>query len=269
MNKTVQYPFKITVFRSAFDFKWDKSFSFSGERHDFCELVCVFSGKVEITEDEKIYVLSAGDMICHAPLEFHRIRSYGDTEPHVTVISFEHEGELPETLYAAPFSLSADQLEEYSQIFQKLHKWFNAEAGVSDRLGAESCLSLSSFILRLGSMQAPLKTSAVSTRAQEYQKIVKIMQGAVYENLTLSDIARRAAVSVSTVKSLFYDFLSISPIKYYSLLQIDESKKLLAEGESINNISDKLCFSSPNYFCSFFKRLVGITPSKFKKEQEF
>lgn len=265
MKKEISYPFKITAFHSAFDFKWDKTFNFAGERHGFWEIVAVCGGKVEITEDEKIYVLSAGDMICHAPLEFHRIRSYGDTEPHVLVISFEHEGTLPEKLADGPFSLSADELSSYTHLFKRIYEWFNVETEGDEYLGAATGYALSDFILRLSSAHTPFKAVNVSGRAREYQQIVKIMQNAVYDNLTLSDIARRAAVSVSTVKSLFFTFLGISPIKYYSLIQIDEAKRLLSDGYSINETSEKMNFSSPNYFCSFFKRIVGCTPSRYKK----
>ncbi len=267
MKKTVQYPFRITAFHSSFDFKWDKTFSFAGERHGFWEIVAVCSGKVEITEDEKIYVLSAGDMICHAPTEFHRIRSYGDTEPHVLVVSFEHEGVLPEKLSDGPFTLSPNELAEYSLIFKRLYEWFNGETDSSEGYGAAIGFALSDFILRLSSAHTPFKAVNVSGRAREYQQIVKIMQSTVYDNLSLSDIAKRAAVSVSTVKSLFFTFLGISPIKYYSLIQIDEAKKLLSEGASVCEISEKMNFSSPNYFCSFFKRIVGCTPSKYKKAE--
>lgn len=267
MKKTIRYPFYITAFQSAFDFKWDKTFSFAGERHGFWEIVAVCGGKVEITEDEKIYVLSAGDMICHAPLEFHRIRSYGDTEPHVLVISFEHEGALPEKLADGPFTLSADELSRYTHLFKKLHEWFNGETDSGQDLGAAVGYSLSDFILSLCSAHTPSKAVNVSGRAREYQQIVKIMQSAVYDNLSLSDIARRATVSVSTVKSLFFTFLGISPIKYYSLIQIDEAKRLLSDGLSVNEVSEKMNFSSPNYFCSFFRRMVGCTPSKYKKTE--
>jgi AraC-like DNA-binding protein len=85
--------------------------------------------------------------------------------------------------------------------------------------------------------------------------------------VTLSDIAKRSAVSISTVKPLFFNFLGVSPIKYYSLLQIDEAKRLLNEGLTVSEISEKMNFSSPNYFCSFFKRMAGCTPSKYRKTE--
>ena len=264
MRKTVVYPFNITAFCSAFDFRWEKSFSFAGEQHNFWEIVCVIDGTVEITEDENIYVLSSGDMICHAPSEFHRIKSYGGTEPHVIVLSFTHRGEIPKGLSNGTFSLSADELSEYTHIFKNIHRWFNHGAEDTPLLSAESTLRLSAFLLHLSERTPSVKTTSVSRRAEEYQRIVKIMQSGIYENLTLSDIAQRSAVSVSTVKTLFLTFLGISPIKYYSLLQIEEAKRLLNADISIYEIADKMNFSSPNYFCSFFKRICGISPSRYR-----
>ena len=252
-------------FCSAFDFEWNKSFSFDGERHDFWEIVCVLKGRVEAIEDEKIYILSAGDMIFHAPSEFHRIRSYDNTEPHVLVTSFEHEGELPINLSNGVFSLSMDELSGYSGIFSKIYKWFSEKEDDCELLGAEIGASLSAFIIKLSRYYSPKNIPSSNRRSKEYKRIVEIMQGAIYDNLTLNDIASRAAVSKSTVKSLFLSLSNISPMKYYSLLQIEKAKELLSEGVSVAAISERMNFSSPNYFCSFFKKYVGIPPIKYKK----
>ena len=208
MRKIIKYPFTVTSFRSAFDFKWGESFTFDGERHDFWEIVCVLKGRVEAIEDEKIYILSAGDMICHAPSEFHRIRSYDNTEPHVLVISFEHDGELPISISDGVFSLSIDELNEYRKIFSKIYKWFSDDEE-SELSGAEIGASLSAFIIKISTDYSPKNIPSNDRRAKEYQRIVEIMQDSVNDNLTLNDIASRAAVSKSTVKSLF---LSLSTL---------------------------------------------------------
>ena len=90
--------FEIVGFCTAFRFEWNESFVFNGERHHVWEIVYLDSGKVEVTEDEKIYTLESGNIILHAPMEFHRIRSAYGTSPSGYVISFEALGELPEQL---------------------------------------------------------------------------------------------------------------------------------------------------------------------------
>ena len=263
MKKEIHHPFLIRTLRSAYDFRWDASFRFAGERHDFWEFVCVLDGMVEVVEDEKVYLLSSGEMICHASGEFHRIRSFGNTAPHVLVLSFQHEGEIPAKLADGLFLLSSDERNEYQAIFSRAKAWFSDCVPNDQLAGAEAAAALTSFLCRLATTHDPHNTQSHSDRAREYRRIVEIMQDAVCENLSLAEIAARAAVSASTVKALFAAFSSISPIKYYSQLQIEHAKKLLWEGVSIAEIADRMRFSSPNYFSSFFKRLHGASPRDY------
>ena len=57
-------------------------------------------------------------------------------------------------------------------------------------------------------------------------------------------------------------------MKYFLLMKFEKAKELLLIGEQIGNISDKLAFSSQNYFCYAFKREFGMTPFEFKKQFE-
>jgi YesN/AraC family two-component response regulator len=55
-------------------------------------------------------------------------------------------------------------------------------------------------------------------------------------------------------------------MEYYAELKNKTAKKLLRENElSIKEISEKLCFDTPNYFSKTFKKLNGLTPTQYKK----
>ena len=102
----ISYPFQILRFRSAHDYKWDSLYAFPGESHNFWEFIYVADGNIEVVEDQKIYTLSSGNFICHAPMEFHRIRNIAATQAHVLITSFEHTGALPQILANGIFQLS-------------------------------------------------------------------------------------------------------------------------------------------------------------------
>ena len=115
---SIENDFDIVGFYTAFKFSWDETFAFNGENHNFWEIVFVESGTVEITEDENTYTLSEGNLIFHAPMEFHRIRSSLGSAPKVFVSSFKISGELPEVIKAGVFTLSPPQrqlLEEFQR----------------------------------------------------------------------------------------------------------------------------------------------------------
>jgi two-component system response regulator YesN len=55
-------------------------------------------------------------------------------------------------------------------------------------------------------------------------------------------------------------------MEYYLELKIKTAKKLLKENElSIKEISEKLAFDTPNYFSKTFKKIVGFTPTEYRK----
>ena len=90
--------FEVTGFWTAYDFAWKDDFKFKGESHEAWEIVMVKNGKVEVTEDDKIYTLEQNNIVLHAPMEFHRIASAEGTSPKLHVMTFTAQGRLPEEL---------------------------------------------------------------------------------------------------------------------------------------------------------------------------
>ena len=87
-KKFIERKFTVTAFFSSLNFSWNKDFVFNGESHEMWEIVYILSGKVEVTENEKIYLLEKNNMIIHAPWEFHRIKSADGTSPSLRVTRF-------------------------------------------------------------------------------------------------------------------------------------------------------------------------------------
>ena len=62
------------------------------------------------------------------------------------------------------------------------------------------------------------------------------------------------------------DYLATKLHREYSAQKIERAKELLVYGElSLNEIADKLNYSSAAYLSSQFKSVTGLTPSYFKK----
>lgn len=255
----VKKEFEIEGFYSAFNFCWNDSFVFSGERHDFWEIVFIESGEVEITEDENIYTVGAGKIIFHAPMEFHRIKSSGGSCPSGCVISFSSSGQIPKRLMDGVFSLGYDEIEEYERISELAVTFINSPS--EKDAGAEAVMLLSAFILRLASRPRADSLSATQS-ASEYRRVVSYMIKNSEKNLTVSDIARQTSVSVSYIKLLFSTFAGVSPKSFFNGLRIRRASELLASGLSVTEVANAMCFSSPSYFCSFYKKHTGMPPAK-------
>lgn len=261
--RDIEPKFRITGVGCTFDRVFPKDFDFQGESHPFVEIVYLSSGNVQITEDEKVYLLGSGDMIIHAPMEFHRIKSYAETQPHVINISVKFSGEMPSEFYEGVFHLNERQHDEFMKCFVKAYdfvtKGENSIDGqlVSDRLGA--------FLLGLCGLSTERNVLLTDASALLYKKLVRDMQETVYVGISLEKLASQNYISVSYVKKLFRMYANETPKKFYDALRINEATSLLKRGVSITEISEKMNFSSPNFFTVFFKKHMGITPSEYKK----
>jgi AraC-like DNA-binding protein len=226
------------------------------------EIVFIRSGRVEVTENEKIYQLEKNNMIIHAPWEFHRIKSIDGTSPTLYVMSFFAEGRLPAKLNEGVFVLNTEQALQYSSIFERIDSFLNSEKA-SSYAGQNAADGLSAFLIEM-SGENVTTFSDTSATATEYRKLVLVMSSAVCDNKNISDFARECGDSVSYIKQLFKKYAGISPKAYYNNLRINYASKLLNEGKSVKEIAEQMNFSSSNYLSAFFKKNTGKTPLSCK-----
>ena len=92
------------------------------------------------------------------------------------------------------------------------------------------------------------------------------MEDALYENLSIQEIAMRNKISVSTIKVLFQTYAGIPPKKYYSDMRGIEALRLLEEGMEISQIAEKMNYSSVNYLSATFKKQFGLPPGQFRSK---
>lgn len=73
----------------------------------------------------------------------------------------------------------------------------------------------------------------------------------------------------SSLSKLFSEVTNTTIEKYLIAQKIERAKELLVYGElSLNEIADKLNYSSAAYLSAQFKSITGLTPSHFKKIKE-
>lgn len=265
-------PMVISNLYSAFDLFLSESFYFAGESHEFHEVVYVLSGNVIVTEDERIYHLTKGNLIIHAPWEFHRIST--NQSARIMVFTFTAKGLFPQTLYDSFFDLSPEMRETFNQLFKEIrsfiHDYTTEEDMNSDEyinLAMEISSALPSFLFSLIRTHTPNSATSVHLGSEaEYKRIVETMQQSVNENLSLEEIAALNHISVSYIKHLFQRYAGIGAKKYYDTLRLNEITRLLKHGMRVSDIAQQLKFSSPEYMSFFFKKHMGIPPGAWQSK---
>ena len=90
---------------------------------------------------------------------------------------------------------------------------------------------------------------------QKMQKACMLMRENIYENFTPEDIAKSINMSYSSFRKAFKKYAGIAPHQYMLQLKISKIKELLDSTEmSVQDISSKLSFESPDYFSYFSER---------------
>ncbi|MBQ9805705.1 MAG: helix-turn-helix domain-containing protein [Clostridia bacterium] len=261
--KPIEKKFEIDGFYTAFRFEWNDHFVFNGERHSAWEIVYIDSGNVEVTEDEKVYTLERGNMILHAPMEFHRIRSANGTSPSGFIMSFIASGELPEMLKNGIFVVDHEQAQQYVGIIKRIMAFLGESTGTF--AGQEAAARLSVFLIGLANEADTTERLSRTQSAVEYRNAISEMTARIYENCSLSDLAHACNISISYLKLLFKTYAGIAPKQYYANLRTQYAAELLRQGVSSAEIANRMNFSSPSYFSAFFKKQTGISPSEYQK----
>jgi len=82
----------------------------------------------------------------------------------------------------------------------------------------------------------------------------------------MSELANRAGLSESTFRARFRKAMHEAPHHYVQRCRLDLARELLSDPNlRIKEIAKQLQFSNEDYFARFFRKLTGVSPTKFRK----
>lgn len=269
--------FNITTFYSAFERVCDDEYFFQGEVHDFWEFVYVAGGSACIVADDRIIMLEENQLIFHKPMEFHSIRTSKDKTTELFIMSFSTEGDFMNSFDGGVFYLSSSQRRELKRVtdFIKENREYSEKEflptvyleGIFKNYKKARLLKnmTENFILLL-SETTPTETNLVkNTETEIYTDALNKIEEGIHEKLTIKMLAKRCNVSVAYIKKVFSKYSGLGIHEYILKNKLLLAKQLLYDGQSVTEVSEKLGFSSQNYFSTVFKRIMGLSPTEYKR----
>jgi len=95
--------------------------------------------------------------------------------------------------------------------------------------------------------------------------VIEYMRSRISEPVRLEEFAREAGLSVSHFSELFREQVHQSPLSYFTQLKIRTACRLLdLSGKSIKVVAMETGYSDPYYFSRVFKKVMGISPEKYR-----
>ena len=277
LNRPIQVDRVVTVHY----FEYSSDYYFEGERHDFWEFLYVDKGELDVLAGDRQLRLSRGQLIFHAPGEFHALRATGTSAPNLVVVSFYCSGPdmsrfvgRVDTAGDPERALMARIVEEGAAAFSTplddptttaMERSPDAPFGAEQLLGA-AIEGLLISLLRRDGAAAPPPASLIRTRGREelFDKVTDYLHANLGRSLTLDEVCRDNLVGRSRLQQIFREHTGGGAMEYFGRLKISRAKEMIREGSrNFTEIASALGYQSIYYFSRHFKKVTGMTPSEY------
>lgn len=239
---------------------------------DYGMLIYCTGGKGWYKIEEKTYEIKENQYIVIPP---NIPYSFGadDSDPW-TIYWIHFKGALTEQFipksHAPKNILPGDysRLQDRLDLFEEIYNSFSMGYTLENMIYASMCLYqfLASFLYldQYRSINLPTHKEylLLSARAVHY------MQENIHQNLSLEQIASYFKYSTSHFCTLFQKETGVSPINYFIRLKMQKACQYLEmTNRKINEVAASLGFEEPAYFTKMFTKMIGITPSQYRKRE--
>lgn len=270
-------PLPIQELYSVHYFEYTSNYAFAGESHDFWEFLYVDKGLVRVTAGDTVHDLLQGQIVFHAPGEFHALSAVG-VAPDLVVVSFQCDSPhmdffrgLVTFVGESERSLLARIVEESGTAFSTplndpstttLQRRAQAPFGGEALLAA----ALEELLIRLIRRQSTPAIQIFPCRTEDdnLNRVLRYMEQRVEQNLTLEQICRDNLIGRSQLQKLFHSHTGGGVMEYFSWLKIQTARRMIREGRlNFTQIATRLSFQSVHYFSRRFRQITGMSPSEY------
>ena len=262
-------------------FEFEKDFVSSGESHDFWEFVYIDKGEAIVTAGKQKLILKQGEGYFHKPNEFHQLSANSVTALNVFIVSFVCNAKSMDFFKSKKIKVQQKWKGFITAIIEEGRKTFDLPFNNPDLkgltlrenavIGGQQMIRtyLEQFLISvLRSETKEAETRIFPTRETMENhlvcEIIKIIEGALYTQLSATDICEKLSYSKAYLSKIFKAYCGYSMGEYLILLKIEKAKQLIREKEfNFTQISDMLAFSNPLYFSRVFRRVTGMSPREY------
>lgn len=124
----------------------------------------------------------------------------------------------------------------------------------------------SEFLSRIRGLVEVIKKYELHQFESIVRKTCQYITDHIEEDINLELVANEVHVSKDYLGKLFKQKTGVNFNDYLTKIKMEYAKHLLGTGEYKNyEVSEKLGYSSSDYFCRLFKNYTGYTPMQFRK----
>lgn len=258
-------------------------FTFENQSADEHQLICIYRGKSDIIIDNKCFSLTESNMVIVPPESSYIVKIGKNDNPALLMISFNCDSTELSSISGRTIYLSADNVAALNEILLAGKNFINSSSSTyqyydmsphnhTSTLRRQILFNkLELFLLNFIDSEDTMTESVVNPyRTFSKQKLVTdindYLQENISKNITINELSAQFNMSRSHISNIYHNEVGKSLIQSFNEMKINQAKEYIEKTQyNISQISDKLGFSSVHYFSRLFKKIVGVSPTKYEQ----
>lgn len=243
----------------------------STHHHDCHQLLFIVEGRVEICVNGNTYTADSGSVIIFSRYENHSVKIVSQRcKRYILRISPQlngNEGQIYSLLFNRPVGFNnilnvKDRLYEYDRLFSVILKENNSDDSLSEEMNRALINQLLIMLYRASPKNEDYFEEQSLDTVLNLQRELENNYSLDY---SLSELAKKYNLSISSLSHRFKKITGMSVMNYLLSCRMASAKKFLAKSDlSIGEITEICGFSDNSNFSRTFKKLNGISPTKFR-----
>jgi len=235
----------------------------SSHYHDGFEIYYLIKGEVRYFLDNKIFNLSAGDIILIPPNTLHKTNIISDIPAERLLIDFTSQffkKNDNDPLFSGFNSFLVENPQQYTKILTCIEDEFLSQNPQYEDM-IRSLLSI--FLIS----QSRSATTHNNDRHSPFiERIINYINENYSENISLDSLSDKFSISKNYLSKLFKSKTGFGINEYLNIIRIKNARHLIISTNfSMSKISTLCGFNDSNYFSTVFKKNHGMSPIKYRK----
>lgn len=269
-------------------FEFTPNFHTKDDSHDFCELVYVDKGKIDIKSHNYTGELSENCMILHGAGETHSLTCSEDVSPNIIIIGFECTSPELDKLTHAPLLLSDELQKMLAEVIKEGRTVYLPPYDVPNQrdmkkrkkfaFGADQLIKnyLQIFLIKAirhrDSVEENEAIKLKNVRSPIFSRIGEVKEYIdenFAERIAVEELCFLFNTNKTTLSSEFKRCFGKTIVDYVNTLRIEKTKELLLERKyTLTKIADMMNLSSVHYLTALFKKHENLSPTAFLKKHK-